>query len=88
MRRQSSSSAPKPFICTLRLTSAVLIWVHQDPLLKARRNAHLNALGAEYFAPLRINWVKRNSLHTRDGEASVERTEAMDVCRQILAYFR
>ena len=57
MRRQSSSSAPKPFICTLRLTSAVLIWVHQNPLLKASHNAHLNALETEYFAPLRIIWV-------------------------------
>lgn len=56
MRRRSSSSAPKPFICTLRLTSAVLIWVDQNPLLEAIRNAHLNDLEAEYFAPLRIIW--------------------------------
>ncbi len=68
MRRQSSSSALKPFICTLRLTSAVLIWVHQNPLLKARRNAHLNALGAEYFAPLHINWVEIKQAPLRSAE--------------------
>ena len=60
MRRRSSPSVPKPFICTFWLTPPVLIAVKANPLLGVSQNAHLNNLGTEFFAPLRIISVNRS----------------------------
>ena len=72
MRRRSSPSIPKPFICISWLTPPVLNASKANPLLGVSQDKHLNDLGTEFFAPLRIISVKivrypiaRETLHSR-----------------------
>ena len=58
MRKERSPSALKPFISTLVFTPAVLNTSEVYPLLGVNPNADLNDFRAEFFAPLRIIWVK------------------------------